>query len=75
MQRLPHPITGELYESPVPPGTGWPGDLARADTPVARDPDDVRRLAAEAGDATALDACVSVCRACPRRGAWGAAVG
>ena len=23
---LPHPATGELFDSPVPPGTGWPGD-------------------------------------------------
>jgi uracil-DNA glycosylase len=70
MQRLPHPITGELYESPVPPGTGWPGDTATADTPVARDAADVRRLATEAADLTALDSCVSVCRACPRLVAW-----
>lgn len=32
----PHPLTGELFASPVPPGTGWPEDPARPDTPVAR---------------------------------------
>ena len=32
---LPHPATGDLFPSPVPPGTGWPGDPATADTPVA----------------------------------------
>ena len=33
---LPHPGTGELFPSPVPPGTGWPGDPATDQTPVAR---------------------------------------
>ncbi len=42
---LPHPLTGQRFESPVPPGTGWPEDPAREDTPVAHDADDVRRLA------------------------------
>ncbi|MGC2345377.1 MAG: uracil-DNA glycosylase, partial [Mycobacterium sp.] len=32
---LAHPRTGALFESPVPPGTGWPGDPATARTPVA----------------------------------------
>ena len=32
---LPHPATGGLFASPVPPGTGWPGDPAIAATPVA----------------------------------------
>ena len=27
---LPHPVTGQLFPSPVPPGTGWPGDPADA---------------------------------------------
>jgi uracil-DNA glycosylase family 4 len=54
----------------VPPGTGWPGDPAIAATPVARDPGDVVRLAGAAADLDALDAEVSVCRACPRLVAW-----
>lgn len=54
---------------PVPPGTGWPGDLATPETPVAGDRDDVRRLAA-APDLAELSARVSVCRACPRLVAW-----
>ncbi|HWD78022.1 MAG TPA: uracil-DNA glycosylase, partial [Kribbella sp.] len=33
--KLRHPLTGELFESPVPPGTGWPEDPAAPDTPVA----------------------------------------
>ena len=43
---LPHPITGQPFASPVPPGTGWPGDPATASTPVANTPDAVARLAA-----------------------------
>lgn len=65
----PHPLTGVLFDSPVPPGTGWPEDPADADTPVARDADEVRRLAAEAEPA-ALNARISVCQACPRLVAW-----
>ncbi|GAB2875589.1 uracil-DNA glycosylase [Nocardioides pacificus] len=80
---LPHPLTGDLFASPVPPGTGWPGDPADQATPVAQDADDVRRLVtddhphpeiAAVGDQTAalaaLDARVSVCRACPRLVTW-----
>ena len=66
---LPHPATGELFASPVPPGTGWPGDPATAETPVARTPAQVRRLARRA-DLGELDARVSVCRACPRLVRW-----
>ena len=44
---LPQPLTGQRFASPVPPGTGWPDDPARPDTPVALDADDVRRLAAD----------------------------
>jgi uracil-DNA glycosylase len=58
------------FGSPVPAGSGWPGDPAGADTPVAAGPDDVRRSAAAAADLAALDARVSVCRACPRLVAW-----
>ena len=66
---LPHPLTGQPFPSPVPPGTGWPDDPARADTPVAEDADAVRRLAA-AADLPGLTAAVSVCRACDRLVAW-----
>lgn len=66
---LPHPATGELFPSPVPPGTGWPGDAADAETPVARTAAQVRRLAHGVG-LGALDARVSVCRACPRLVGW-----
>ena len=55
---------------PVAPGSGWPGDLASRSTPVARDRDDVRRLAATAPSLDHLDGRVSVCRACPRLVAW-----
>ena len=66
----PHPITGELFVSPVPPGTGWPGDPATPQTPVARTAAQVRRLAASAGDLAELNARLSVCRACPRLVQW-----
>lgn len=68
-QPLPHPITGDLYPSPVPPGTGWPGDPADAGTPVARSAEDVEALAAGVRLAE-LDARISVCRACPRLVGW-----
>ena len=55
---------------PVPPGTGWPGDPATAETPVAGDQEAVRALAAEAGSLAELTARQSVCRACPRLVAW-----
>ena len=55
--------------SPVPPGTGWPGDPATAETPVARTPAQVRRLARGVPLAE-VDARVSVCRACPRLVRW-----
>lgn len=54
----------------VPPGTGWPGDPATPDTPVAQDPADVRRLAADSGTLAELTARQSVCRACPRLVEW-----
>lgn len=65
----PHPLTGEPFTSPVPPGTGWPEDPAAADTPVARTAAQVRRLSRtdELGE---LDARVSVCSACPRLVRW-----
>ena len=46
---LPHPATGHLFASPVPPGTGWPGDPATPDTPVATTAAAVRRLARTVG--------------------------
>jgi uracil-DNA glycosylase family 4 len=66
----PHPLTGQLFASPVPPGTGWPGDPATAATPVAATPEDVARLAESSADLAELDARVSVCRACPRLVLW-----
>jgi len=57
--RLPHPITGELFTSPVEPGTGWPDDpvgppsVELVETPL-------QQLSAE----------ISVCRHCPRLVAW-----
>jgi len=66
---LPHPLTGEPYPSPVPPGTGWPDDPATAETPVAGTAAAVRRLAAT-DDLAELDARVSVCSACPRLVRW-----
>ncbi len=67
---LAHPRTGELFTSPVPPGSGWPGDPADATTPVAKTAAQVRRLAARAATMPELDALISVCRACPRLVAW-----
>jgi uracil-DNA glycosylase family 4 len=52
------------------PGTGWPDDPATRDTPVAKGPADVRRLAAEAGTLREVCARESVCRACPRLVEW-----
>ena len=66
----PHPVTGQLFDSPVPPGTGWPGDPASPATEVARTAGDVSRLAAGADSSGDLDAHVSVCRACPRLVEW-----
>ncbi len=64
-----HPVTGQEFASPVPPGTGWPDDPAAPDTAVAHDPDEVAGLAAGA-DLAELTARVSVCRACPRLVTW-----
>jgi len=69
-ERLPHPVTGQPFPSPVPPGTGWPGDPATADTPVARTAAQVGRLARSAATVAQVDARVSVCRACPRLVGW-----
>jgi uracil-DNA glycosylase len=64
-----HPVTGVTFDSPVPPGTGWPDDPAGTDTRVASSAADVERLAADA-DLPRLDARVSVCRACPGLVRW-----
>jgi uracil-DNA glycosylase len=66
----PHPLTGQLFASPVPPGTGWPEDPASPGTPIAADADAVRQLAASSPDLAELEARVSVCRACPRLVDW-----
>ena len=65
----PHPRTGVPFVTPVPPGSGWPGDPADTLTPVAQTPADVERLSGGA-DLDALQAATSVCRACPRLVAW-----
>lgn len=65
-----HPRTGRPFVSPVPPGTGWPGDPADPTTPVAHDAAEVAALAEAAQSLEALDAAVSVCRACPRLVDW-----
>ncbi|GAB3064680.1 uracil-DNA glycosylase [Intrasporangium mesophilum] len=70
----PHPVTGALFASPVPPGSGWPGDPATSETPVATTADEVRLLAKGADGIPELDARVSVCRACPRLVTWREAV-
>ncbi|MEP6464278.1 MAG: uracil-DNA glycosylase [Frankiaceae bacterium] len=59
---------------PVPPGSGWPGDLATAATPVAGDAAEVRQLAADAPTLDELTARVTACRACPRLVDWREAV-
>ena len=66
----PHPVTGQPFLSPVPPGTGWPDDPATAVTPVAHTPEDVLELAASASSLAEVDARLSVCRACPRLVDW-----
>lgn len=68
--QLPHPVTGEPFGSPVPPGGGWPGDPAGPSTPVAHSAHEVEHLAALSTSVAELDAVVSVCRACPRLVQW-----
>jgi uracil-DNA glycosylase len=67
---LPHPRTGEPFASPVPPGTGWPGDPASSDTAIATTAARVRSIAKRVRAVDELDAVVSVCRACPRLVEW-----
>jgi uracil-DNA glycosylase family 4 len=54
----------------VRPGSGWPGDPATPRTPIARDAEDVRRLAQSARSLHDVAARSSVCRACPRLVEW-----
>lgn len=68
--KLPHPRTGRLFDSPVRPGSGWPGDPATSRTAVAASPGQVTTLAAVAKTVGQVDAGVSVCRACPRLVQW-----
>jgi uracil-DNA glycosylase len=67
---LPHPNTGQAFPSPVPPGSGWPGDVATPSTPVADDAAQVAAISGEVGTVAELDAASSVCRACPRLVSW-----
>ncbi|MCL3861312.1 uracil-DNA glycosylase [Actinotalea sp. K2] len=67
---LPHPRTRDLFDSPVAAGGGWPGEPADPTTPVARSTEEVSALAAGATALADLDACSTVCRACPRLVAW-----
>ncbi len=66
----PHPITGQPFVSPVPAGSGWPGDPADRHTPVAGTSADVVALAAGSSTLAELDARISVCRACERLVTW-----
>ena len=65
-----HPATGRPFASPVPPGTGWPGDPSAPDTPVAHDAAEVRALAVTDLGVDDLVARACVCRACPRLVTW-----
>ena len=67
---LAHPRTGVMFDSPVPPGSGWPGDPATSRTAVAETPAHVASMAAAVRTVEELDAEVSVCRACPRLVEW-----
>ncbi|MGY2873421.1 uracil-DNA glycosylase [Marmoricola sp. URHA0025 HA25] len=66
---LPHPLTGQPFASPVPPGTGWPEDPAAPITPVAASAAEVLALSG-VDDLAELTARISVCSACPRLVAW-----
>ena len=68
--KLAHPRTGVLFDSPVSPGSGWPGDPATSHTAVAETPAHVASMAAAVGTVDELDAEASVCRACPRLVEW-----
>lgn len=68
-QLHPHPITGDLFDSPVRPGSGWPADPANSRTPVAKSAAEVLELA-QVETLDQLNARISVCRACPRLVQW-----
>ena len=68
--KLAHPRTGVMFDSPAPPGSGWPGDPATSGTAVAQTPAHVASMAAVVRTVEELDAEVSVCRACPRLVEW-----
>lgn len=68
--KLAHPRTGKKFDSPVPPGSGWPGDRATPATAVADTAAKVTVLAEAAESVEQIDAEVSVCRACPRLVDW-----
>jgi uracil-DNA glycosylase len=68
--KLAHPRTGVMFDSPVPPDSGWPGDPATSRTAVAETPAHVASMAAAVGTVEELDAEVSVCRACLRLVEW-----
>jgi uracil-DNA glycosylase len=68
--KLAHPRTGAMFDSPVPPGSGWPGDPATPATAVASSAAQVTSMAAAAESVEEVDALVSVCRACPRLVQW-----
>src|SRR6201998_3061463 len=70
LAQLAHPRTGAFFDSPVRPGTGWPGDPATARTAVASAQAQVAAMALAVESPAQLDAEVSVCRACPRLGEW-----
>ncbi|MGY4649285.1 uracil-DNA glycosylase [Mycobacterium sp. URHB0021] len=65
-----HPRTGVPFDSPVPPGRGWPGDPATPRTAVATNAAQVVAMAQAVRSIGELDAEVSVCRACPRLVEW-----
>ena len=68
--KLAHPRTGVMFDSPVPAGSGWPGDPATSRTAVAETSVDVASMATAVSSVEELDAEVSVCRACPRLVEW-----
>jgi uracil-DNA glycosylase family 4 len=59
-----------MFDSPVPAGSGWPGDPATSRTAVASSAAQVASMAEAVRTVEELDAEVSVCRACPRLVEW-----
>ncbi len=68
--KLAHPRIGKRFDSPVPAGSGWPGDPATLATAVADTAAQVAAMADAAESVEQIDAEVSVCRACPRLVEW-----